>query len=330
MVRLLSRVFLAGLTLALVAGSLARTAPRPRPRVQAPTLHADHVVTGDGVRLPLARWQPAAAPRALVLGVHGYGDYRQSFARIGAWLAERGVALLAYDQRGFGESDARGRWPGAATLIEDLADVILAVRAGEPGPPLVVLGESMGGAVALAGLSSGKVAGVDRLILAAPAVRGRDVPLQQLHDLALRLGALALPWLAIELRRGGRPWLTPEESKRLADDPLILRELSVGTYEGLIELAGLASLAPAIALPPTLVLYGGLDRTIARRAIEELVERLGGQGTLRLDPERHHLLLHETGAEELFAACLDWLPAAPAAAPAAQPETRSDPPPTTC
>jgi acylglycerol lipase len=310
MVRLLSRVLLAGLTVALVAGSLARSQPRPRPRLQVPTLHPDHVVTGDGVRLPLARWQPDAAPRAIVLGVHAHGDYRQSFARIGAWLAERGVALLAYDQRGFGETDARGRWPGAATLIQDLADVVEALRAGEPGLPLVVLGESMGGSVALAGLSSGEVSGVDRLILAAPGVRASDVPLQQLHDLALRLGALALPWLAIELRRGARPWLTPEESERLADDPLILRELSVGTYDGLIELAGLASLAPGPELPPTLVLYGALDRTIARGAINVLIERLGDRGTLRLYPERHHLLLHETGAEELFAECLAWLPSA--------------------
>src|SRR5918994_5997609 len=132
MVRLLSRVFLAGLAVALVAGSLARPQPRPRPRVQAPTLHPDHVITGDGVRLPLARWQPPdEAPQAIVLGVHGYGDYRQSFARIGAWLAARGVALLAYDQRGFGETDSRGTWPGASTLIQDLADVVEALRAGE-------------------------------------------------------------------------------------------------------------------------------------------------------------------------------------------------------
>ena len=91
---------------------------------------------------------------------------------------------------------------------------------------------------------------------------------------------------------------------------MILRELSVGTYDGLIELASLASLAPETELPPALVLQGGLDRTIARRAIDELVERLGDQGTLRLYPERHHLLLHETGAEELFAECLAWLPPA--------------------
>jgi alpha-beta hydrolase superfamily lysophospholipase len=306
-VRLLSRLLLAGLTVALVAGSLVRARPAPRTRVQAPALHPDGVTTGDGVRLPLVSWSPDGELRGLVLGLHGYGDHRQSFAALGPWLAARGLALAAYDQRGFGETAARGVWPGAATLIQDLADVVHALRSEEPELPLIVLGESMGGSVALAGLASGKVRGVDRLILAAPGVRSADVPLQQLHDLALRLGALALPWLAVELRRGGRPWLAAEESARFADDPLILRELSVGTYDGLIELADLASFGAGDELPPTLVLYGELDGTIRRQAIDELMERLGARGTLRLYADHHHLLLHETTREAVFADCLSWL-----------------------
>lgn len=305
--RLLSRVFLAGLTVALVAGSLVRPRPAPRARVRAPTLHPDYAIVGDGARLPLVSWQPEGDLRGIVLGLHGYGDCRQSFAALGPWLAERGLALVAYDQRGFGETSARGTWPGAMTLVQDLADVVEAVRADEPELPLTVIGESMGGSVALAGLAGGKVQGVDRLVLAAPGVRASDAPLQQLHDLALRLGALALPWLAVELRRGGQPWLAAEESARFADDPLILRELSVGTYDGLIELADLASFGSAADLPPTLVLYGELDGTIRRTAIDELMERLGTRGTLLIYPDGHHLLLHEVAREALFADCLSWL-----------------------
>jgi alpha-beta hydrolase superfamily lysophospholipase len=307
MVRLLSRVLLAGLTVALVAGSLVRPRPAPRARMQTPRLHPDRVMTGDATRLPLVSWQPEGELHGIVLALHGYGDYRQAFAALGPWLAQRGLALVAYDQRGFGETSARGSWPGAATRVQDLADVVEALRADEPQLPLIVLGESMGGSVALAGLASGQVQGVDRLILAAPGVRSSDLPLQQLHDLALRLGALALPWLAIELRRGGQPWLAPEEAERFADDPLILRELSVGTYDGLIELADLASFGAEAELPPTLVLYGELDATIRRAAIDELMERLGARGAQRLYPDRHHLLLHEATREELFADCLAWL-----------------------
>ena len=164
----------------------------------------------------------------------------------------------------------------------------------------------MGGSVALASLASGRVSGVDGLILAAPGVRS-GVQLHQLHDLALRLGALALPWLRVELRRGGRPWLDPEESRRLAEDPLILRHLSVGTYDGLIELVIARDLVTPARLPPTLLLYGELDRTILRAGIDDLALRLGHCCTLRTYPERHHLLLHERDADEVFGECLQWL-----------------------
>ncbi len=305
---LLTRVFLAGLTVSLAAASLAASRPRSgsvcAPRRHAPAWHEDALITGDGVRLPMSSWQPRR-PKAIMIGLHGYGDYRRAFRLAGPWFAERGIALFAYDQRGFGDTGSRGRWPGSADLIQDLAEAVLLLRERYPALPLVVLGESMGASVALAGLGQGKIAGVDQLILAAPAVRGR-VPLRDLHDLALRVGALALPWLAVALRRGARPWLEPGEAARLADDPLILRHISVGSYDGLTELADLASADPVADLPPTLLLYGELDATIPRMAIDDLAPRLEGATTIRY-AERHHLLLHEADAAGVFEDCLAWI-----------------------
>ena len=303
---LVTRVVLAGLTVSLAASTLIRPRRRPKPRVTAPALDEDAFVAGDGCRLPVARWLPERPPRAVMLALHGYGDCRHAFNLAGPWLAKRGLALFAYDQRGFGETVSRGEWPGTETLILDLGDAITALRESYPGRPLVVIGESMGGSIALAGLGQAELEGADALILAAPGVRG-NIPMRQLHDLALRLGALALPWLAIELRRGAKPWLDPTEAERLAGDPLILRRLSVGTYEGLVELATLASAVPKAKLPPTLLLHGALDATIPRAAIDELIARLAGSLSLRLYPDRHHLLLHARDAAAVLDDCLDWL-----------------------
>ena len=305
MVPLLSRVFLAGLTVAMAAAILAAPPrPRLRPRGHAPAMLDDALIAGDGVRLPMNLWRPNDPPEAIVLGLHGYGDYRRAFRLVGPWFGARRLALYAYDQRGFGETDTRGQWPGVRDLTEDLAEAVGLLRARHPDLPLILLGESMGGAVALAALGQG-LTSVDRLILAAPAVRG-GIALRQVHDLALRLGTLALPWLAVALRRGARPWLEPGEAARLADDPLILRHISLGTYDGLIELATQASIDPATPLPPTLLLYGELDATIPKVAIDDLAGRLDGI-TVKLYPERHHLLLHETAADAVFADCLAWL-----------------------
>jgi acylglycerol lipase len=305
-VHLVTRLFLAGLTVSIAAAALLRPRPRPKPRATPPRLDEDAFVAGDGLRLPLARWSPKTRRKALALGLHSYGDYREAFRLVGPQLADHGIELIAYDQRGFGETATRGEWAGSEGLILDLAEAVGALREASPGTPLVVIGESMGGSVALAGVGQGIVRDVDALILAAPGVRG-DIPMRQLHDLALRLGALALPWLAVELRRGARPWLDPEEALRLAEDPLILRRLSVGTYDGLVELATLASALPGARLPPTLLLHGDLDRTIPRAAIRELIARLAGGLSHRLYPERHHLLLHEQDTDQIVQDCVAWL-----------------------
>lgn len=304
---MLSRILLAGLTLAVVGASMVKPKRRRSERTGALQLNGDSLTVGDGAVLPLMRWPTEGEPRAIILGLHGYGDYRRAFRLAGPWFAEHGVELMAYDQRGFGETASRGVWPGADNMIQDFGDTVSILRASFPDLPLYVIGESMGGAVALAGLASGQIEGVDRLIVAAPGVSG-DMPLRQLHDSVLRLAALALPWLAIELRRGGRPWLDPSEAARLADDPLILRELSVGTYEGLIDLATIASESLRGALPPTFLLYGELDGTIPRRAVDDLARTLDDeQDDIRYYPDRHHLLLHEADADVVFADCLKWL-----------------------
>lgn len=304
---MLSRILLAGLTLAVVGASMVKPKQRAGRRNGDLHLDGDRLTVGDGAVLPAMRWPARTGPKAVLLGLHAYGDYRRAFRLAGPWFADHGIEVIAYDQRGFGETESRGTWPGTDNLIYDFRDAVACLRATFPGLPVYVLGESMGAAVALAGLASGEVEGVDRLVVAAPGVRG-DMPLRQLHDSVLRLAALALPWLAIELRRGGRPWLDPSEAARLADDPLILRELSVGTYEGLIDLAGMASSNVRGELPPTMLLYGELDGTIPRRAVDDLARALDGEhDDIRYYPDRHHLLLHEADAGGVFEDSLNWL-----------------------
>src|SRR5690606_1110178 len=115
---------------------------------------------------------------------HGFADYSIAFEGVGPHLAARGIAVYAYDQRGFGAAPNAGYWPGTATLRRDLATAVARLRGHHPDLPLAVLGESMGGAVVAAALAGGGEAGeadgfrmpaVDAAILVAPAVRGRQL-----------------------------------------------------------------------------------------------------------------------------------------------------------
>ena len=112
-----------------------------------------------------------------------------------AYAGPHGIAIIAPDQRGFGRSRARGIWPGGRALVADLAAITRLVAARYPGRPIFVLGESMGGAVAM--VARAEVLPVAGVILVAPAVWGRaSMPRWQVGalDFFVRLA----PWLPLD------------------------------------------------------------------------------------------------------------------------------------
>ena len=148
----------------------------------APVLTEERYVAADGTVLPVTVW-PAdrSPPRAIILGLHGFGDYRDAFEEPAAIWAAAGYTTYAYDQRGFGASPTRGRWPGTDTLVDDALAMSLLLHQRHPGVPVYIAGESMGGAVAMA-MSVGSGAGttVPSLDAVSPSeaagISARSVP----------------------------------------------------------------------------------------------------------------------------------------------------------
>jgi pimeloyl-ACP methyl ester carboxylesterase len=97
-------------------------------------------------------WMPAADARAAVVMVHGGGDDNrmqphQNGMALMRDLVARGFAVLAFDLRNFGESEAtpEGRTFGDLEA-NDVLGAIGAAGGRLPGTPVVALGCSMGGA----------------------------------------------------------------------------------------------------------------------------------------------------------------------------------------
>src|SRR3546814_14811097 len=98
----------------------------------------------DGANLPLSRWLPETESRATLVALHGFTDYSNAFARPGAYFAEHGIAVYAYEQRGFGAAPARGLWPGRETFVSALREGVSLVGEAHPGTPLFLPGEKSG------------------------------------------------------------------------------------------------------------------------------------------------------------------------------------------
>ncbi|MSP67920.1 MAG: alpha/beta fold hydrolase, partial [Alphaproteobacteria bacterium] len=142
------------LVLALAVGACVIAYRSMGPAASEPILASEALIAADGARLPLRRFLPPTRPLAVVIALHGMNDYSNAFTETGAYLAAHGIATYAYDQRGFGAGAGPGYWPGVPSLIGDLQGAVRAVRAAHPEAPVHVLGESMGGAVAMVAATS--------------------------------------------------------------------------------------------------------------------------------------------------------------------------------
>ena len=233
--------------------------------------------TTDGQRLPLRKWLPQGRVKAVILALHGFNDYSHAFKSPATTWAKDGVATYAYDQRGFGAAPERERWPGRAALASDAANACGILRRLYPGVPLYLLGESMGGAVAvitMTGESGTPIPDVDGVILVAPAVWGRST-MALVPRMALFIGVRLLPGLTLT---GQSLHIMASDNiamlRELGRDPLFIKETRVDTIWGLVNLmdAALAS-APRLHVP-LLILYGARDEIIPKDAMRQFMRSL--------------------------------------------------------
>lgn len=302
------------LLLGLVAGCGQLQVQPDGGRPGVPGVYGAHIITPDGYRLPLHRWQPGSVPRGVVLGLHGFGDHGGSFAALAGPLNEAGYEVYAYDQRGFGATQRPGIWASSERLSGDVTLLAELLRERHGGLPLYLVGKSMGAAVALKALAGEDAPVVDGLVLIAPAVWAREtMPWYQ------RLGLWMLLRVAPGLRLSGdaahdlgiRPTDDPEVMRALSLDPLTLKRARVDAVHGLTELMGEALAASSRLRGPVLILYGDNDQVIPARPLCEMLTRLPpareSAWRLVLYPDGYHMLTRYTGAARTYGDVVAWL-----------------------
>ncbi len=255
----------------------------------------------DGTALVTHHWDPQAAPRSIVVLVHGLGEHAGRYHHVGEMLAARGHAVRATDLRGFGASGGhRGHTRHWDHLLDDLTADITAARAA--GVPVTLLGHSLGGLVALSYALSARPA-PDLLVLSAPAI-DNDLPRSK-QVLARVLGGVA-PRLAIPNGlRGEQLSRDPTVGERYFSDPLVLTRTTVGFGRHALRAAGRARSRLGELRIPTLVIHGSDDDIIPTRASM----RLAGLPTVThiAFPGFRHEIFNEEGGVAATTAVADWV-----------------------
>jgi alpha-beta hydrolase superfamily lysophospholipase len=293
----------------LVLGACAPRIAPPGMGARAPVLTSEYFVTADGMRLPLRVWSTVAPPRAVILALHGFNDYSKSFEAPAAAWRKAGIAVYAYDQRGFGAAPHHGLWPGVAAMTGDLVAASQLLRARYPATPIYLVGESMGASVILAAYASAAQPAADGVVLSAPAVWSRRfMPFYQ--RAALWLGAHSVPWLKMT-GRGLKIRASDNNAmlRALGRDPLVIKGTRIDALYGLTNL-----MAAALAAAPeldirALILYGRSEQLIPAPARRAMLTALPKGGTWRYVQYESgfHMLLRDLNADIVLRDIATWI-----------------------
>ncbi len=259
----------------------------------------------DGTELLVRRWQPATDPWASVLLVHGIAEHSGRYEHVGRQLADAGLAVEAYDQRGFGGSAGRRAYVDRWTQNhDDLEDRLAAARAAAGGRPVALFGHSLGGLISLGYAVADPPRPLpDALVLSAPAldstVPGWKQAMARVLSSVAPTGELKNAFDGALLSRD------PSIGERYRQDPLNQHATTFRFgAEALAEQGRVRAALGRLAIP-TLVYHGEADRLVPTGASAPLAAVPGV--VRRTYPELRHESHNEPEGPAVIADVIDWL-----------------------
>ncbi len=290
------------------------TTPINSPPVASPRI--EHFDASDGYRYALRHWHSTTAfPRARIVQLHGIQSHSGWYEFSGGWLAVQGCEIFALDRRGSGMNEPhRGHAPHVDRLINDVTQFLDAVR-GRHDPstdhhaPLILTGLSWGGKLATA-VAMRRPELIDGLALLYPGICAQ-ISAAWHRRLQLRIAVALGLWHRTAPIPLDDPALftdVPRWQEFIRDDPLALREATVGFFEANRRLDLLAANAPEQIQCPTLMMLAGQDRIIDNTASRRWWRRLDpSRRTLHEYPDATHTLEFDPGREAIFSDLLRWI-----------------------
>ena len=264
---------------------------------------------GAGARLHVPR-RLVAMPRPIVLIAHGLFEHAGRYAHVAARLNGAGYGVVAIDHLGHGRSDGTRGFVPAFSVYRDGMDALLAeVQAEWPRVPLLLLGHSMGGLIAVHHLLERQAA------YAAAAVSGPAIlpaaPPSALTIWISRLLARVAPRLGVVALDGDGVSRDPAVVAAYKSDPLNYHgKIGARLAKELFDAMAAAREGAAQLALPLLVQHGDADRMAAPAGGQYLFDHAGSADKRLLRyPGLFHEIYNEPEQAQVLSDLVAWFDA---------------------
>ncbi|HET9875698.1 MAG TPA: alpha/beta hydrolase [Mycobacterium sp.] len=263
-----------------------------------------------GVRIVYDLWTPEAAPRAVVVLSHGFGEHARRYDHVASRFGEAGLATYALDHRGHGRSG------GKRVLCRDISEytgdfhTLVGIASREhPGAKCVVLGHSMGGAIVFA-------YGVDHpddyqlMVLSGPAVAMNDTVSPVLAFVAKAVGAIA-PGVPVQQLDSSLISRDPTVVAAYDNDPLVHHgKAPAGVARALLKVGETMPQRASALAAPLLIVHGAEDGLVPVEGSRRLAACVGSADVqLNIYPQLYHEVFNEPERASVLSDVVDWIDA---------------------
>jgi acylglycerol lipase len=270
---------------------------------------AEHVRKQD---VPLLSWiKPGKPVRAVLLCVHGLGLYSQSWTSFGLAISSFGIATYALDVQGFGSFiKAKGRNNcDFKACLDNVEDTLEQLRKSNPGKPVFLMGESMGGAIALhvAAESPELMDGVISVCSSGDRFKQKKMDLDVfLHMLAGPRRKFDIGDKIVDQAAGKDPKLK-EAWEGDALDEMHLSPLELMQFQHFMNENH--EMATRISSTPVLMMQGTEDELVKPEGTEELYEELKTKDKelIRVKNGKHLIFEEEQFSQDTLSEVINWI-----------------------
>ncbi len=263
------------------------------------------------------QWDALNSEKAIILAVHGYNDYSNSFKTPATFLSKFGISTFAIDLRGFGKNNDRGEWYPLEIHMQDVKYFLKKLKKDNKDKKIFILGESMGGAIVLSTILKYEIH-VDGVILIAPAIWNFSEK-NKIKSVLLSAISKLLPNLKI---RGSsyvsvKPSNNQKMLKELSKDKLFIHEPKLRSMNGIVKLMDESFIYAKNYFnnlkSRTLLIIPAIDEIVPRKPLMEILKtqeakkNIEKRLTIGLYENNYHMILRDINGDDITREIKEWI-----------------------